>query len=158
MEQIQKISLFFLRISLGWMFLYAGITKILNPEWSAAGYLKGAKTFAGLYQWLTQPEIVPIVNFINVWGLTLLGVSLILGIFVRLSGVLGAVLMLMYYFPILQFPYPNAHSYIVDEHIIYAAVLLFLAVIKAGRVWGLERWCSGLPVCSKFPRLRSLLG
>ena len=157
MEQVQKISLFFLRVSLGWMFLYAGITKILNPEWSAAGYLKGAKTFAGFYQWLTQPEILPIVNFINEWGLTLLGASLILGIFVRLSGVLGAALMAMYYFPILQFPYPNAHSYIVDEHIIYAAVLLFLAVIKAGRVWGLERWCSNLPVCQKVSWLRNIL-
>src|SRR3989338_3076427 len=121
MTQFQKISLFLLRISTGWLMFYAGITKILNSEWSAAGYLKGAKTFAGFYQWLTQPEILPIVNFINEWGLTLLGASLILGIFVRLSGVLGAALMAMYYFPILQFPYPNAHSYIVDEHIISEA-------------------------------------
>jgi thiosulfate dehydrogenase (quinone) large subunit len=158
MGQFQKISLFLLRISLGWMFLYAGITKVLDPAWSAAGYLKGAKTFAGLYQWLASPGIIPVVNFVNEWGLTLLGVSLILGVFVRLSGVLGAVLMFIYYLPILQFPYPNAHAYIVDEHIIYATALLFLAAIKAGRVWGLERWCSSLPVYSKFPWLRNLLG
>lgn len=158
MERMQKLSLFFLRVSLGWMFLYAGITKVLNPEWSAAGYLKGAKTFAGFYQWLASPGIVPIVNFVNEWGLTLLGISLIFGVFVRLSGILGAVLMLMYYFPILQFPYPNTHSYIVDEHIIYAATLLFLGAIKAGRVWGLERWCSSLPICSRFPWLRNVLG
>ncbi|MBI2123840.1 MAG: DoxX family membrane protein [Candidatus Wildermuthbacteria bacterium] len=158
MEKLQKLSLFLLRVSLGWMFLYAGITKILDPAWSAAGYLKGAKTFAGLYQWLASPGIIPVVNFVNEWGLLLLGVSLILGVFVRLSGVLGAALMFMYYLPILQFPYPNAHAYIVDEHIIYAAALLFLAAIKAGRVWGLERWCSNLPVCSKFPWLRNLLG
>ena len=158
MEKFQKISLFLLRISLGWMFLYAGITKILDPAWSAAGYLKGAKTFAGLYQWFSSPGIIPVVNFVNEWGLTLLGASLILGVFVRLSGVLGSVLMLMYYFPILQFPYPNAHSYIVDEHIIYAAALLVLAAVKAGRAWGLERWCSNLPLCSKFPWLRNLLG
>ena len=158
MTQFQKISLFFLRVSLGWMFLYAGVTKILDPAWSAAGYLKGAKTFAGLYQWLAQPEIIPFVNFINEWGLTLLGASLILGVFVRLSAVLGAVLMAMYYFPILQFPYPNAHAYIIDEHVIYAAALLFLAAIRAGRVWGLERWCSNLPLCSRFPWLRNILG
>ena len=140
------------------MFLYAGITKILNPEWSAAGYLKGAKTLAGFYQWLLDPNILPVVNFVNEWGLALLGVSLMLGVFVRLSSILGAVLMLLYYLPILDFPYPNPHSLLVDEHIIYILVLLFFASIRAGRVWGLERWCSNLPLCSKFPWLRNILG
>ena len=147
-----------LRVSLGWMFFYAGITKVMNPEWSAAGYMKGAKTFAGFYQFLTQPGMLPVINFINEWGLLLLGVSLIFGVFVRLSSVLGAVLMLLYYFPILDFPYPNAHSFIVDEHIIYALALALLAAWRAGRTYGLENWCANLPVCSKFPKLREWLG
>ncbi len=154
----QNLSLFLLRVTMGWMFFYAGITKVLNPEWSAAGYLKGAKTFSWFFQSLLNPSVLPVVNFINEWGLTLLGVSLILGVGVRLSSLLGAVLMLLYYLPILNFPYPNAHSYIVDEHIIYISVLLYLAAIRAGRVWGLEAWCSRLPICSKLPRLREWLG
>ena len=158
MAQFQKVSLFLLRVSLGWMFFYAGITKILNPEWSAVGYLKGAKTFAGFYQFLTQPGILPITNFVNEWGLTLLGISLIFGVFVRLSSILGAALMLLYYFPILDFPYPNAHSFIIDEHIIYATALTLLAAWRAGRTYGLENWCANLPVCSKFPKLREWLG
>jgi len=158
MAQFQKVSLFLLRVSLGWMFFYAGITKILNPEWSAVGYLKGAKTFAGFYQFLTQPGILPITNFVNKWGLTLLGISLIFGVFVRLSSILGAALMLLYYFPILDFPYPNAHSFIIDEHIIYALALILLAAWRAGRTYGLENWCANLPVCSKFPKLREWLG
>lgn len=158
MTQSQKLSLFFLRITLGWMFFYAGITKILDPQWSAGGYLQGAKTFAGFYQWLLRPDILPAVNFVNEWGLTLLGVALILGVFVRLSSLLGSLLMLMYYFPILQFPYPNMHSYIVDEHIIYIAALLFLAAVRAGRIGGLENWCSNLPICKMYPGLRRLLG
>lgn len=158
MTTLQKATLFLLRVALGWFFFYAGITKVLNPEWSAAGYLKGAKTFAGLYQWLTQPGVLPVLNFVNEWGLTLLGASLVLGIAVRLSSVLGALLMILYYFPVLQFPYPNPHSYIVDAHVLYALILLFLAAVRAGRVWGLEKWCSNLPICSRFPRLRSLIG
>ena len=158
MAQFQKVSLFLLRVSLGWMFFYAGITKILNPEWSAVGYLKGAKTFAGFYQFLTQPGILPITNFVNEWGLTLLGISLIFGVFVRLSSILGAAMMLLYYFPILDFPYPNAHSFIIDEHIIYAIALTLLAAWRAGRTYGLENWCANLPVCSKFPKLREWLG
>ncbi|MEK9183576.1 MAG: DoxX family membrane protein, partial [Patescibacteria group bacterium] len=114
-----------------WLFFYAGITKILNPEWSAEEYLKGAKMFTGFYQFLLQPNILPVIDFINQWGLTLLGVSLILGVFVRLSSVLGAVLMLLYYLPILDFPYPSPNSLIVDQHIVYMAVLLYFAVMES---------------------------
>lgn len=158
MTKSEKISLFLLRIALGWLFFYAGITKVLDPKWSAAGYLTTAKTFSGFYGWLASPSVLPIVNFVNEWGLTLLGISLILGVFVRLSSILGAAMMLLYYLPILAFPYPNPHSFIVDEHIIYALVLIFFATLRAGRYYGLENWCSGLPVCSKFPKLRNWLG
>lgn len=137
---------------------YAGIIKVIDPAWSAAGYLKGAKMFTGFYQLLLTPNILPIVNVMNEWGLTLLGLSLIFGVFVRLSSLLGAILMLLYYFPILDFPYPNLHAYIVDEHIIYISVLLLFASFRAGRTWGLENWCSNLPICSQFPRLRNWLG
>lgn len=158
MSKFQKNSLFLLRIVTGWMMFYAGVTKIIDPHWSAEGYLKSAKTFVGLYHLLANPAILPAVNFVNEWGLTLLGLSLLLGIGVRLSSVFGAGLMLLYYFPILDFPYPNPHAYIVDEHIIYFAVLLVLASMRAGRYWGLENWCANLPICKKFPRLRSLIG
>ncbi|MEX2090729.1 MAG: DoxX family protein [Candidatus Paceibacterota bacterium] len=151
------MSLFLLRISLGWMFFYAGITKVLNPTWSAEGFLKGAKLFNPFFNWFLQPGILPITNFVNEWGLTLLGVSLILGIAVRLSSSLGALLMLLYYIP-LGFPYPNPNSYIVDQHIIFIFSLLVLGGFRAGRFLGLESWCSGLPICRKFPKFRSLLG
>lgn len=140
MTQFHKVSLFILRVFMGWFMFYAGITKVLNPGWSAAGYLKGAKTFVGFYQWLASPGVLPLVNFINEWGLTLLGVSLVLGIFVRLSSVLGAVLMLLYYFPVLQFPYVQPFSYIVDDHIIYALVLLYFAAARAGKILGLDKY------------------
>lgn len=154
----ERFSLLLLRLTTGWLFFYAGITKVFDPNWSAAGYLSNAKTFSGLFQWFASPEMLPVTNFLNEWGLTLIGLSLILGVFVRLSGILGALLMLLYYFPVLDGAYPNAHSFIVDEHIIYAAALLTLAALRAGRVYGLERWCSSLPVCSRFPRSRALLG
>ena len=142
---------------MGWLMFYAGITKLLNPNFSAAGYLKGAKTFSGFYNALLSPSVLPAINFINEWGLTLLGVSLILGIGVRLSSVLGAALMILYYFPVLDFPFV-AHSYIVDEHIIYALILVFFASVKAGRIWGLENWCANLPICKKFPTLHKFIG
>lgn len=120
MDKLQKISLVSLRIAMGWLMFYAGITKILSPEWSAAGYLMNAKTFSGFYQWLAGSSLLPLVNFLNEWGLTLIGLALIFGLFVRISSIAGVVLMLLYYFPVLEFPYISKHSFIVDEHIVYA--------------------------------------
>lgn len=154
----QKISLFLLRISLGWIMFYAGITKVLDSNWTAAGYIKSAKTFTGFYQLLLNPNVLPVVDFINQWGLTLLGLSLIFGLFVRLSSVLGAALMLLYYFPALSFPYVGQHSFLVDDHIIYILVLILFAAVKAGRMWGLDKKCSGLKVYTKFPNIQNWLG
>jgi len=155
MTKFEKVSLFLLRVSLGWLMFYAGITKVLNPAWSAGGYLGGAKTFSGLYAYFADPSILPIIDFINEWGLTLLGISLILGIFVRLSSVCGALLMLLYYLPVLDGFYPNAHSFVVDEHIVYIFALLYLGAVRAGRIWGLEKKVTDSKLFSNF---RAILG
>lgn len=150
MSNFQKISLFLLRLTMGWLFFYAGITKVINPSWSAAGYLKGAKNLVWFYQWLLTPNILPYINFINEWGLTLLGVSLILGVAVRWSAIAGSVLMLLYYLVILDFPYPDKNSFLVDQHIIFILILILFIAFNAGRVWGLEEWYSKLTIYNKF--------
>lgn len=152
------MALAVLRLALGWVMFYAGITKVLDPTWSATGYLQNAQTFSGFFQWLTSPQILPTVNFLNKWGLTLLGISLLLGVVVRLSAALGAFLMVLYYLPVLKFPFIPPHSLLIDDHIIYAVALLLLAVFRAGRYWGLELWCANLPVCRRFPTWRAWLG
>ena len=124
---------------MGWLFFYAGITKILNPEWSAAGYLGSAKTFPELFSWFATPANIGWVNFVNEWGLTLIGVALILGIFVRWASLGGIVLMALYYFPVLDFPKIGDHSFIVDEHVIYALALWVLWAGDAGRFLGLDK-------------------
>ena len=140
MTSYQRSSLTTLRIVLGAMFLYAGVTKVMNPAWSAGGYLKGAKTFSFLFQWMLDPSILPFINFVNEWGLTLLGISLLVGALVRYSSYAGIALMSLYYLAILDFPYPNAHALIVDEHIIYISALLVLIAFNAGSIWGVDGW------------------
>ncbi|MEK9158055.1 MAG: DoxX family membrane protein [Patescibacteria group bacterium] len=139
MNKFQKISLFTLRVGLGWVFFWAGITKVLNPTWSAGGFLNSAKTFPALYHWFASPTMLPITNLVNEWGLTLLGISLILGLFIRFTAPFGVILMALYYLPVLQFPYPNVNSFIVDEHIIYIAGLLILTSFHADRFWSLRK-------------------
>jgi len=139
-----KFLIFLLRVASGWLLFYAGITRFLDSSWSAEGYLENAATLSDFYATFAAPNVLPVVNSLNEWGLILLGASLILGLFVRFSGVLAAVLMLLYYFPALNFPKIGESSFIVNELIIYALVFVFLSAVKAGRFWGLDgrrrRW------------------
>ncbi len=157
MSKLQSASLFVLRVIMGWFYFYAGITKVLNPAWSSAGYIKGASSAAGLYQMFLNPQILVVVDFMVKWGLVLLGVSLVFGVCVRLSSYLGALLMFLLYLPILKFPFAGEHAYIVDDHIIYIAVLFVLAHFQAGNVCGLGKWFSGLHIFTKYPKLGAWL-
>ncbi len=132
------IAVLALRLSLGWLFFYSGIIKIFDADWTAAGYLAGAKTFPALFHWFALPANIGWVNFVNEWGLALVGLLLITGLFVRYAAIAGVVLMILYYLPILAFPYPSAHSFLIDEHVIYALALFFLFWSDAGKVYGLD--------------------
>lgn len=144
MNIFKKIVYFFLRVSMGWLFFYAGITKILDAKWSAKQYIAQAKILPELYNWFLSPTILPTIDFLNKWGLTLIGASLIIGFLVRFSSPFGALLMMLYYFPILNFPYVGSGkvSYIVDQHIIFTLVFIMFILIDAGKYWGLDYYRS----------------
>lgn len=157
MSKTEKITLTIVRVTMGWFFFYAGITKVFSPTWSAAKYIGNAKSFTWFYGLMLNETALSVINFLVMHGLTLLGISLILGLGVRLSSYLGAFLMIMLYAP-LPFPRPNANAFIIDDHLIYAATLVFLGAVRAGRYLGLDSWCASLPIWRRFPRLRNLLG
>lgn len=131
-----KIFIFLLRVSLGWVFFYSGISKILDKTWSAKGFLLSAKTFPAFYHWFALPANLPWVDFLNAWGQLLIGAALILGIFVTLASLSAALLMALYYFPGLDFPYVGS-GVLIDEHIVFFIALLLLVRLRAGRIWGL---------------------
>lgn len=126
MNTYQKHTLFLLRLALGWYFVYAGASKIMNPAWTAAGYLKGAKTFPEFYNIFLNPSIIDVVNFLNEWGLLLVGLSLIVGLGMRAASLGGIMLMLLYYFPALKFPYAGTTALVVDDHIIFICIFIML--------------------------------
>jgi thiosulfate dehydrogenase (quinone) large subunit len=137
MTTTQKYLLVLVRVAFGALFLYAGISKVTDPSWSAAGYIGAAKNFIPFFQAMLEPSVLPIINILNSWGQVLIGLSLLLGIFVSWSAPLGALMMALYYL-VLPFPYPNPHAYVVDEHVIYTVALLYLAAAQAGRYLGLD--------------------
>ena len=133
MNKCLKEGIFVLRVAFGWLFFYSGLTKVLNPEWSAEGFLHGAKTFAPFFEFFASPGNIEWVNFLNSWGQVAIGAGLILGAFTVLASYAGILLMLLYYFPSLEFPYVD-HGFLIDDHIIYALALWILASSKAGTI------------------------
>jgi len=147
-----RYALLFLRLIAGWYFFYAGFSKIINPAWDASGYIESAKTFPGFFSWLALPQNVEWVNFLNEWGLTFVGAALILGVFTRFAALAGALMLFLYYLPILNFPHVGAHGYIVDDHIFAIAALFVLAVSSAGRFWGVDSYLRNTPWLPRWVR------
>jgi len=154
----QNIWLTVLRLGMGWVYFYAGWAKLTTANWSAAGYLNNAKTFPDIFAWFASDANLGWVNFINMWGLTLIGAALILGVAVKFASAMGALLTLLYYFPILDFPKAGANGYIIDDHIIYVMVFGVLAVFAAGRIWGLDGWLEKKGFFKKMPWLSQIWG
>ena len=149
MENITKskhILLFVtvLRMLIGWHFLYEGLSKLATPGWSASGYLMESKwLFAGFFHWIiATPTILAISDFMNIWGLIFIGLGLLLGLFTRLSSIAGAFLLLIYYVANPPFVYSSTpadgHFYIVNKNLIEVVVLIVIASIGKGTLWGID--------------------
>jgi uncharacterized membrane protein YphA (DoxX/SURF4 family) len=88
-----------IRIVIGWHFLYEGVTKIIAEGWSSAPYLAGSKwIFAPVFNSMAgHPGMVAVVDFINIWGMTLVGLGLILGLLTRWASIGGSIMLFFYF-------------------------------------------------------------
>jgi thiosulfate dehydrogenase [quinone] large subunit len=120
-----------LRVVVGLEFLLAGIAKF--GGWSAANYLETADgPFAAWFQSLAGSGVI---DGLNAWGLTLIGLALIVGLLVRPASMFGIVLMVLYY--LAHFTSNTANGYI-ESHIILIAVFLLFVAGGAGHIFGLN--------------------
>jgi thiosulfate dehydrogenase (quinone) large subunit len=141
-----------LRVMIGWHFLYEGIAKFSNATWSAAGYLKQARgPFAELFRWLAaQPNLLGYADQITMWGLTIVGALLILGLFTRLAS-LGAIGFLVLFYlcnpPFVGYFYslPSEGSYlVVNKNLVEMAALVVVMLTGSGKFAGLDLFVSRL--------------
>src|SRR5262245_51642321 len=154
---VERALIVYLRVAIGWTFLYAGIHHLLDPSWSVAGFLSHTKTFHDVYAVFATPAVAPVITFLVNWGHLLIGLSLISGLMVRVSGVFAILLMLMYWTAHMDFPYvENKNSFIIDYHPIYAGVIAYLIAKRAGHIWGLDAWAEKLQFFKRHPTLRPL--
>lgn len=142
----QLYLLTLLRIMIGWHFLYEGLAKLFNPYWTSADFLLQSKwIFSGLFKAIVaSPTILKIVDWLNIWGLILIGLALMLGFGERIACWAGAILLFLYYLatpPFSGYSYaiPQEGSYvIVNKNLIEMVALLVLGVFHTSRVYGLE--------------------
>jgi len=147
-SKFQTGTMVALRLCIGWHFLYEGLSKLLNPYWTSAGYLAELQwLFKGLFVAIAaSPGAVTVVDYVNVWGQILIGVGLLFGLFTRWSAIGGIVLLAFYYiaappFVGYTYPMPAEGSYlIVNKVLIELAALLVVLAYPTEQTFGLDRF------------------
>lgn len=143
----QLYLLTLLRVVIGWHFLYEGLVKLANPNWSSIGFLMDSKGFlSNFFYWLaSDPGILEIIDILNIAGLTLIGLGLILGSFTRLATIGGIIILAFYYlshppFVNLKYALPMEGNYlVVNKNLVELFALCVLLVFPTGHILGFDR-------------------
>jgi thiosulfate dehydrogenase [quinone] large subunit len=148
MTKPQKFWLTALRIAIGWHFLYEGLSKLTNPNWSSVSYLMDSGGFLKgfFYSLASNPDILRIVDLLNIWGLILIGLGLMLGAFTRVAIISAMTLLAFYYLshpPLVGIRYsvPSEGSYLVINKTLVE--LIALGVVYSFPTWiefGVDRF------------------
>jgi thiosulfate dehydrogenase [quinone] large subunit len=166
-SRAQEVALVVLRTLIGWHFLYEGYVKLWWPawardgwplgRWSSAGYLRSASgPLAELFRGLADRSWLPALDLLVAWGLVLVGLSLMLGLFTQ-TGCVGALLLLAVFYlswmPTRGVIESGAEgSYlVVNKNLVEAGAVAVVMAFRTGRISGLDlllerRRATGSPV------------
>ncbi|MEU7587838.1 DoxX family protein [Micromonospora sp. NPDC049230] len=142
-----------IRIALGWVFLWAFLDKLfgwgfatpsarswLNGGSPTAGFLGGSEgPFSGFFTAIAGNAVT---NVLFMGALLAVGTALLLGIGMRLAAIGGAILVVMMWAAVL----PPSSNPFMDDHLIYAAILIVLALLGAGNTLGFGKAWSATPL------------
>jgi thiosulfate dehydrogenase [quinone] large subunit len=143
----QLFALVALRVLIGWYFLYEGLVKFLNPNWTSLGYLKDSQGFLSpVFNFITEHEfLMSLADNLNIYGLTIIGLLLIVGLFTKAAG-FGAISLLSLYYlshpPLLNVVYmlPTEGSYLwIDKNVIMLCAVVVLILFPTSTQIGLDR-------------------
>ena len=144
---LQLSVMVILRMAIGWLLLYEGIGRAMNSSWSLTGYLSGSRGFfAGYFISLTtHSNLRSAIEIINEWGLILIGMGLLFGLFSQFFSLAGLVFALIGYLshpPFFGLNYTSIvqGSYlIVNELFILFFLFLLFVLFPTSHLVGLDR-------------------
>ena len=161
------------RLSLGWVFLWAFLDKLFALGFSTgrdaesgvvdrfgdAAWINGGSPTEGFLKFGADGPLKGFYNDIAgaAWadwlfmlGLAGIGTALLLGIGMRIAAAAGVALMLMMWSAVL----PPENNPFMDDHIVYALVLVALALTSAGTTLGLGRLWERIPLVARYGFLK----
>jgi thiosulfate dehydrogenase (quinone) large subunit len=170
LSKYRGIGILLARVTVGWVFLYAGIEKVLGAvPFTATGFLKFGTigttaekvadgtivnpTHAFWVDLAGNGTLMPIVNFMVMFGEVAIGAALIIGLATRFASVAGFLMMGLFWVAVWDF----SHG-VVEYHSVLAIVTLALGIIGAGEFFGLDAIIDETPIVKRAPALRYVLG
>ena len=162
-EKAIGYAIVILRIVMGWTLFQGGITKVLDPNWTAAGFLLHAIPEGNpLTAFFASMAGNAVIDGLVAWGLTLTGIGLITGALTRWCAFWGAFMMLMFWAASLTGGIaqglPLEHGWVVDDHMVYAVLLYGLGAIGAGRILGVDGLLEKVQLVRDHPTAKYVLG
>jgi thiosulfate dehydrogenase (quinone) large subunit len=166
-----RIALAITRLATGFIFLWAFLDKTFGLHYSTGaavpegkpslswieggtpsqGFMKHGAT--GPFKDLFADMAGPLTDWLFMLGMLGVGVAVMLGIGLRVAAVSGSIIMALMW--IAEWPINQGSTNpLIDYHVIYALVLIVVALTFAGDTWGLGRWWANLPVVRKHSWLR----
>jgi thiosulfate dehydrogenase [quinone] large subunit len=153
-SRVQQTALVLLRTLVGWHFLYEGLVKVVWPAWtrgglplgrfSSAAYLRSSTgPLSGFFRGLADASWLPWVDLLMAWGLLLVGLALMLGLFTQLACAGALALLALFYLSWLPTrgvsePGTEGNHLLVNKNLVEAAAVLVLLVFRTGRIAGLD--------------------
>jgi len=140
-----KDSIVLLRILIGWHFLYEGIIKLYNPDWTSFGYLASAQgPLKPFFTALTGETTLVWVDGLNMAALIIVGLTLTLGFFEKMGAFIGMGLLAMYYLAHPSFPWltevnVEGSYWFVNKNLIELVACLVIFQYPTARYFGLAR-------------------
>ena len=152
-----------LRILMGWTFFWAFIDKLFGLGFGTAAessWLNGGSPTLGFLQFATNGPFAEFykaiagnafVDALFMAGLAGIGLSLLLGIGVRIGAASGVLMLILFYTAASM---PPENNPFVHDRLVYAVILIGLMAAGAGETFGLGRWWARSPVVRRFPILK----
>lgn len=151
-----------LRLSMALIMLWAFFDKLLGLGFATVSdksWLAGTSPTAGFLKFALNGPLAPIFNNLSdnilvdllfMGGLFLIGLSLLLGIGLKIASYSGALMMFLIYLSL----FPPENNPLIDEHIVYILVFIGIAIRSRHQKFGLQEKWAKVKLVKKYPILQ----